>query len=192
MILYIHGFSSCGWGMKSLALRHFFGVNRVIAPDLPPRPDAAIAQLEGLIDRYPVEGLVGASLGGFYATWLNRRHAVPAVLVNPAVRPHEKLAGYTGSHARWCDGMPFDVSDAWLATLASMQRAALRNQERYLVLLQKGDEVLDYMEAADYYRDKTLDVSEGGDHRFTGFDDHLEKISRWLKIPSADRHAPAA
>lgn len=191
MIVYIHGFRSCGWGTKSLALRQFFGVTQVLAPDLPARPEPAITQLEGLIARYPIRALVGASLGGFYATWLNRRCALPAVLVNPVVRPHEKLAGHIGSQARWCDGMPSEVSDAWLTTLASMQRAGLREEERYLVLLQEGDEVLDYREAANYYRDKTLDVTAGGDHRFIDFDDHLEQISRWLNIPPADRHVAA-
>jgi predicted esterase YcpF (UPF0227 family) len=191
MILYVHGFRSCGWGTKSLALRRFFGINQVLAPDLSPRPGTAIAQLEGLIGRYPVRGLVGASLGGFYATWINRRMALPAVLVNPVVRPHEKLAEHTGTHARWCDGMRFEVSDTWLTTLASMQRAALRDEERYLILLQEGDEVLDYREAAHFYGEKTLDVAAGGDHRFIAFDDHLEQISRWLNIPSADRYVAA-
>ena len=46
MILFIHGFGSCGWGEKSLALRHHFGVGRVLAPDLPFHPQAVVEQLD--------------------------------------------------------------------------------------------------------------------------------------------------
>jgi hypothetical protein len=185
MILYIHGFASCGWGAKSLALRQFFGIRQVIAPDLPFRPNAAVRRLEGLLRRYPVSALVGASLGGFYATWLNQDKRLPTVLINPVVRPHEKLAAHTGRQARWCDQMPFEVSRDWLGELAALQRPSTDGAERYLVLLQKGDEVLDYREAAAFYRDQTLAIEDGGDHRFAGFADHLERISGWLGVPAA-------
>ena len=185
-MLYIHGFASCGWGAKSLALRQFFGTRRVIAPDLPFRPSAAVRKLEELRRRYPVSALVGASLGGFYATWLNRDKRLPTVLINPVVRPHVKLAAHTGRQERWCDQMPFEFAHDWLGELAALQRTGTDDAERYLVLLQRGDEVLDYREAAGFYRDKTLVVEDGGDHRFIGFVDHLERVSDWLGFPAAD------
>ena len=40
LILFIHGFGSCGWGEKSLRLRRHFGVERLLAPDLPFHPQA--------------------------------------------------------------------------------------------------------------------------------------------------------
>lgn len=185
MILYIHGFASCGWGAKSLALRRFFGVSQVIAPDLPFHPTTAIQRLERLMARYPISALVGASLGGFYATWLNRDKSIPTVLINPVVRPHEKLADQLGGHRRWCDQMSFEVSQDWLGELAALHRPATRTVERYFVLLQKGDEVLDYREAVAFYHDKTLEVEDGGDHRFTGFPDHLRPIADWLGVAPA-------
>lgn len=180
MILFIHGFGSCGWGEKSLALRRFFGIENTIAPDLPFHPRDASGRLEHLRARYPVSALVGSSLGGFYATWLNRHDPLPTVLINPAVRPHEKLAGLFGSHRRWCDAMPFDVTAGFPATLRGMYRETLDPGERYLVLLQEADEVLDFREAADYYRDKTLRVSPGGSHRFDDFGARLPEIADWL------------
>ena len=188
MILFIHGFGSCGWGGKSLALRRHFGVRNVIAPDLPFDPQQAAEKIASILRRYPVSAMVGSSLGGFFATWLNRQNPLPTVLINPALRPHDKLGPHLGHHRRWCDAMPFSVTEDFLASLKAMHRNRLAPQERYLVLLQQADEVLDYREAADYYREKHLRLLPGGSHRFDDFNAHLPDIADWLgqvgKIPS--------
>ncbi len=189
MILFIHGFGSCGWGEKSLQLRRYFGVDQVLAPDLPCHPRTAIQQLESICRRYPVRALVGSSLGGFYATWLNREHPLPSVLINPVVRPHELLADFVGTHQRWCDNFAFEVSDTHMAALDSLQRDRLAQDEAYLVMLQQGDEVLDYHDAVSFYSDKTLLQIRGGNHRFEGFDGYLSSIGSWLKQHGALPHA---
>jgi len=190
LILFIHGFGSCGWGSKSLALRRHFGIGQVIAPDLPFHPREAITALERLIGRYPVEALVGSSLGGFYATWLNRHADLPGVLINPVVHPHDKLAAHLGAHRRWCDDMAFAIGPDWLDALKALQRTELAAPERYLVLLQSADEVLDYREAARFYRDKDLEIIAGGSHRFEGFDTHLPQIASWLTQGTPAHHGP--
>lgn len=189
MILFIHGFGSCGWGEKSLQLRRHFGVDQVLAPDLPFHPRDAIRQLEGLCRRYPIRALVGSSLGGFYATWLNRERSLPSVLINPVVRPQELPADFVGTHRRWCDDFAFEVSDSYMAALGKLQRDRLGQSETYLVMLQQGDEVLDYHDAASFYSDKTLLQIRGGNHRFEGFDGYLPVIDDWLKQHGARPHA---
>lgn len=181
MILFVHGLGSCGWGEKSLALRAHFGVENVIAPDLPFRPDAALGTLQRLVTRYPVRALAGSSLGGFLATRLNEDHGLPAVLVNPVVRPHRLLRDHVGRHSRWCDERPFDVDEGYLETLAGMHRPRPSADERYLVLLQQGDEVLDYRQAESYYAGFDVVCEPCGDHRFTGFVNHLPGIAAWLE-----------
>lgn len=180
MILFIHGFGSCGWGQKSLALRRHFGVDRLLAPDLPFHPQAAVARLRGILGHYPVRGLVGSSLGGFYATALNATAPLPSVLVNPVVRPHELLAGYLGPQRRWCDEAPFDVGPDDLEALARLGRDRLFAAERYLVLLQQGDEVLDWRDAATFYSGKEVLQIPGGSHRFEDFEQYLPRIAAWL------------
>lgn len=180
MILFIHGFGSCGWGQKSLQLRRHFGLQQVIAPDLPFHPEQAIHRLQGLIARYPVRALIGSSLGGFFATALNASGPLPAILVNPVVRPHELLARYLGPQRRWCDGARFEVRQDYLAALMRLQRDRLAADERYLVLLQQGDETLDYRQAAEFYRDKEVVQIAGGSHRFERFEQQLPRIDRWL------------
>ncbi len=180
MILFIHGFGSCGWGEKSLLLRRHFGVDRVIAPDLPFQPDLAMMRLREVIGRHAVRALVGSSLGGFYATALNARDPLPTILINPVVRPHELLADYLGPQRRWCDDAPFDVGIGFLDQLRGLYRAGLAPDEAYLVLLQQGDEVLDFGDAAAYYRAKDVIEIPGGSHRFEHLDRWLPQISGWL------------
>lgn len=186
MILFIHGFGSCGWGEKSLLLRRFFGVDQVIAPDLPFHPAAAIDHLHGLIRRYPIQALVGSSLGGFYATALNAVRPLPSVLINPVVRPQEHLADYLGVQQRWCDGAPFQVGPGFLDALSRLHREHIAAQESYLVLLQRGDEVLDYRQAAAYYHDKQVCEIAGGSHRFEHLDRQLPQIADWLSREITD------
>ena len=183
MILFIHGYASCGLGQKSRCLIDHFGQDQVLAPDLPFHPDEAIALLQGLIEKHPVDLLVGSSLGGYYTTWLNRRNPIPSVLINPAVRPFELLADYLGPHQRWCDGASFDFSRNDADQLVAMYRPELSADERYLVLLQTGDEVLDYHQAVDYYHNHQIIIEQGGNHRFENLADYLPRIAAFRAHP---------
>lgn len=178
MILYIHGFASCGQSVKSHTLQRHFGHDRVLAPDLPHRPLEAIALLESLLARHDVRLLVGSSLGGYFATWLNREREVPSVLINPAIAPAILLEDYLGPH-QGCDGQTFEVTPHTLAELRGLHREALRPQEAYLVLLQTGDEILDYRHAAAYYAAKDVVIEQGGNHRFENLADYLPRIQAW-------------
>jgi len=178
MILFIHGFASRGLGNKSRALLEHFGAGEVLTPDLPHQPWQAIELLEQLLAEHPVDLLVGSSLGGYYATWLNRQRSLPAVLVNPAIVPHVLLDDYLGEH-RSDSGETFYLTRDHLGSLRRMYRPALREDEHYLVLLQTGDEVLDYRQAATYYAAKDVIVESGGDHRFENFHDYLPRIAAW-------------
>lgn len=180
LILYIHGFASCGLGNKSRLLARHFGESRVLAPDLPHGPLRAIAFLEDLLARQPVGLLVGSSLGGYYATWLKRRHDVPAVLINPAIAPYLLLEDYLGTH-EGCRGERFVVDRRTLRELRGLYRPQLRQEEAYLVLLQTGDEVLDYRRAAAYYAGKDVIIEQGGNHRFENLSDHLPRIEAWIR-----------
>jgi predicted esterase YcpF (UPF0227 family) len=177
MILFIHGFASCGLGEKSRTLIEHFGRQQVLTPDLAFAPAEAAAQLEGLLAAHPIDLLVGSSLGGYYATWLNRDRNLPAVLINPAVRPWELLAAHLGRHSRWCDGAGFEFTAQHVEQLRALHRPTLRGEERYLVLLQMGDEVLDYRHAAHYYRDTEVVIQAGGNHRFENLVDYLPAIT---------------
>ncbi len=185
MILFIHGFGSCGWGEKSLTLRRHFGIAELLAPDLPFHPQHAIDHLRDITDRYRIRALIGSSLGGFYATHLNATAPLPTVLINPAVWPQALRAEFAGPQRRWCDGAQYFVDDDYLAALDRLQRDRLSEAEAYLVLLQQGDEVLDYRVAESFYAGYDVITSPGGSHRFDDLTSRLPAITQWLQSKGA-------
>ncbi len=182
MIIYIHGFNSSSRSGKARQLQAWMAARGLAeayaCPDLPHRPAEAVAQLEALIAAsLGTAKLVGSSLGGFYATWLAERHGLKAVLVNPCVACHEKLAGEVGrTQKNWHDGSEYRFTAEHLQELAALYVPRLADPQRYLLLVEKGDEVLDWREAARYYQGARQIVLEGGDHGFTRFAEYIPEI----------------
>ncbi|KAF0099744.1 MAG: putative esterase [bacterium] len=182
MLLYIHGFNSSSRSGKAGEMAAWMadrGLAEAYAcPDLPHRPAAAIRLLEDVIaaSRGPAK-LIGSSLGGFYATWLAERHGLKAVLINPCVACDAKLAAYVGQTQRnWHSGEEYTFSAQHAAELDSLRVPAISRPERYLLLAETGDEVLDYREAQAYYAGARQEIFPGGDHGFTRFADCLPAI----------------
>jgi len=182
MLLYIHGFNSSARSGKALELGDWLNQRGLgeayVCPDLPHRPAEAIQLLEGLIvgSDVPVK-LIGSSLGGFYATWLAEQHNIKAILVNPCVACHTKLAGMVGQMQKnWHSGEEYLFSPEHAAELNAYAVTAITRPERYLLLAETGDAVLDYREAVDFYAGAQQVVLEGGDHGFTRFTDNIPAI----------------
>jgi hypothetical protein len=182
MIVYLHGFNSSPASGKARQLgEHMASLGRqadYYCPALPNSPREAIALVETeLAQRSPQSvTLVGSSLGGFYATHLAERRGCKAVLVNPAVHAHVLMRGALGPQTNWHSGEKWQFTEVHLAELAAIDVRAITRPERYLLLAQTGDEVLDYRDAVAYYAGARQIVEEGGDHGFVGFERHLQTI----------------
>jgi len=175
-ILYIHGFASCGDSTKTRLLKEYFGTSEIISPDLPVEPDEALAFLRGLIASNPVTLLVGSSLGGFYATKLSGEFGLDAVLINPSVHPYRTLSSFVGTNRFWCSAETFEWKREYLMQLLRIAEQIRLPDARLLVLLQTGDDVLDYSVAEATYRDYEVIVEEGGNHRFENLSEYLPMI----------------
>ena len=180
MILYIHGFASCGAGNKVQLLQQHFGEAQVISPDLPVVPVETINDLKAIISEDPVRLLIGSSLGGYYAEYLCSRYSIPAVLINPSTRPFETLKNYIGSNTNWCSGESFEWEPGYCDALKSIYRETPAADEKYLVLLQSADEVLDYRLAETRYQRHKVIVEQGGNHRFENLGDYLPVIDEFI------------
>jgi len=152
---------------------------------LPVDPAEAIALVETLLARHPVTLLVGSSLGGFYATWLASRHDLSALLINPSTRPYQTLADHTGQHRWWCRDAVFDWTTEHVRNLSPFRLD--QPGGRCLVLLQSGDEVLDYRLARDYFRDHRVIIEQGGNHRFETLADYRSMIEHFHAASSKTR-----
>lgn len=188
-LLYIHGFISSPQSFKAEQTAAYLnGLSPAIpctVPQLPPAPAASLAllerALEAALERSDRVGLVGSSMGGFFATVLAERYDLRAVLINPAVQPQRLLVDFEGAHLNPYTGEHFVVDASYRHQLEAMLPASL-TPERYWVLLQSGDETLDYREAQSYYRACRMTLEPGGDHSFVGYERHLPAIVKFLKL----------
>jgi len=153
----------------------------VLAPDVPVEPDEAIVFLRREIEQHDITMLIGSSLGGFYASALSAEYGLNAVLINPSVHPYRTLAPFVGTNTFWCSGEPFEWKRVYLWQLARIAETMRLPDADLLVLLQTGDEVLDYTVAADAFRDYDVVVEPGGNHRFENLGDYLERIAAFYR-----------
>ena len=192
-IVYLHGFRSSPQSTKATQLAKAIAalpaeLRPILhVPELPHRPSramAAISAIAGTVDPAQL-AFVGSSLGGFYATCAAERHDTRAVLINPAVRPWEDLQAHAGKQTNMYTGESFEVTDAHFAELRAMAIARISRPSRYLLLLQSGDEVLDYRKAIHCYAGAWQSVQGGGDHAFSGFDAQIPAILRFCALQRA-------
>ena len=176
MILYLHGFASCGNSTKTQLLKDYFGEKEVLSPDLPVDPVEAIRFIKKYIIEHDVDLLIGSSLGGFYASYFCELLGIKTVLINPSTQPFITLAPYIGTNHSWCSGEAFEFSREHLTSLFEFAIGTPKNSKLYLLLLQTGDELLDYAKAQDKYEGATLCIEEGGNHRFENLIEYLVQI----------------
>ena len=182
-LIYVHGFNSSPASFKARVLQTALAQRapamKFLAPVLPHAPAAAARLLDELAVKYPDAILAGSSLGGYYATWLAERHALRAVLINPAVCPYELLEGHVGRQKNFHTGEEYEFTLAHVEELRALECAAITPQ-RYLLMVETGDEVLDYRQAVARYQGARQYIIEGGDHGFGDFEKHLGVLFDFL------------
>jgi predicted esterase YcpF (UPF0227 family) len=181
MIVYLHGFNSSPQSAKARYLKRTLEERgrgaEFFCPQLPHRPDLALAVVEAEMAQRPREKitLVGSSLGGFYATWLAEKHGVRAVLINPAIDPHVGLRATLGPQQAFHGGESYTLTEEHLQQWKELFVVGV-HPERYLLLVETGDEVLDYRAAVRKYRGAKQVVVQGGDHTLASFPGQIPLI----------------
>ncbi|PKG83832.1 esterase YqiA [Colwellia sp. 75C3] len=197
-ILYIHGFNSSPLSLKAEQTRRYLEKHypEVIffCPQLASTPEKAITQLEQLIEKHSSKAngsktqwyLIGSSLGGYFSCYLAKKYNCAAVLVNPAIRPYELLHDYIGEQVNPYTKEVYQVTEDHIQQLKALEQLAPtvdgKEKNNYLVMVQTGDEVLNYQQAVEKYQHCRLIVQEGGDHSFINFDNCLPTISDYFQL----------
>ena len=194
IFIYLHGFLSSPRSAKAQQLVRFIQSHNLPidcrVPELLEEPHLALAAAEKVVQQARAEtsvvGLIGSSMGGFYATVLAERYGVRAVLINPSVLPHLRFQDYI--HDRGAEmvnpysGRRFTLGERDVAALAAMVPEKLVQPENYWLLVQTGDEVLDYRDAVAYYAGSKQTIETGGDHQFQGFERYLPELVKFLQL----------
>lgn len=191
-LLYLHGFRSSPRSTKALQVaarmraRHP-GV-QWWCPQLPPSPSQAMADIMQGIAAWPRArmGVIGSSLGGFYATCVAEATGCRAVLLNPAVEPARDLARHIGEQTAWHDpDQRFFFEPRHVDELRALRPGPLARPANYLAVIAKGDEVLDWREMTTRYAGARIKLIEGGDHALSDFEEaHLDEVLAFLGLGS--------
>lgn len=190
-VLYLHGFLSSPKSTKALQTWRWLSHNRsdiaFSCPQLSSYPSQAIAQIEAELDALerPIY-VIGSSLGGFWATNLVERGLVDkAVLVNPAVDPHTRFDEFKGVPLQsYYSEDTYCLTDKDLQDLVALNYVAPQDPNKYWLMVQTGDETLDYRMATEKYRHCRQTVEQGGSHTFEGYEAWLPEIIEFFTLGS--------
>jgi uncharacterized protein len=188
-LLYLHGFRSSPQSTKARQVAQWMQRHRPEVtwwcPQLPPSPREAMDAVFAGVAAWPTSrmAVIGSSLGGFYGTIVAERLGCPAVLLNPAVDPARDLATYIGEqHAYHDPSDRFYFRLEFIDELRQIAPAAITLPDRYLAIIAKGDEVLDWREMTARYAGCRIKLLEGGDHALSDFDQHLPDLLHFLQL----------
>ena len=186
-ILYFHGFASSSDSDKARIIKSYISkvskkIN-MITPDLSNNFKEANNQINKLIDENKKDYVfMGSSLGGYYANFFGSINNSKVILINPAIPPLKGFEEYLGENQNYSTGERFIVTKEDIKFLRSLEIKELNNQKNILVLLESGDEVLNFIETVKYFQGSNIDITFGGNHSYESIETKLEKIVKFLNI----------
>ncbi|WCN10497.1 YqiA/YcfP family alpha/beta fold hydrolase [Marinomonas mediterranea] len=189
-LIYVHGFNSSERSFKSQLIKQAMASIGKEADFYCPRlhwqPYLAIQQLEVLIEGKLASGqnvaLVGSSLGGFYSLYLSEKYNLKAVLINPAVEAPILLQDLLGVQENPYTNERYTLTQTHIEELQTIDVTKPTGNNIWL-MLQEGDEVLDYQAALNRFKQvERLTHEKGGDHSFVDFDRFAETILEFTGV----------
>lgn len=186
LVLYIHGFLSSPQSFKAQQIQTYCAQQKppldYSCPALPVYPAEAMKILEQAIASDKNVGLIGSSMGGYYATYLSQHYHVPAVLINPAVGPYRLMENYLDQDLRnYHTEEVSRLSKHHVQELRDLEVNSLQCADLLWLMVQTGDETLDYRQAVEFYQGCKMTIEEGGDHSFQNFDRWIPQVIDFLQ-----------
>ena len=186
-ILYLHGFASSSNSNKAKILSSYISKissnSKLIIPNLDNNFKKAISQIELLIKNsdQPIS-FIGSSLGGYFAAYFASIENAKAILINPAIPPLKGFDEYLGENKNYSTGQKFLIEEEDIKFLRQLLTKKYLNKENTLVLMESGDDVLEYKKTSKYFEGCHIDIVFGGSHSYESMGEKLKKISNFLNI----------
>ncbi|KXI30264.1 YqiA/YcfP family alpha/beta fold hydrolase [Paraglaciecola hydrolytica] len=186
VVIYLHGFLSSPQSLKAQQTLAFVNTHypnlTLEIPNLANYPAEAHTIIETVIKEHADKQccFIGSSMGGYFSTYMQQKFGGKAVLINPAVKPYELLVDYLGEHVNPYTQQHFTLQHSHIDELIGLDVPLVKCCENIWVLLQTGDETLDYRQAEYKYQGAKMTIEQGGDHSFQDFERFLPEIFRFL------------
>lgn len=193
LLINIHGFLSSHKSDKVVELRDYIEQKytdiQFISPCLPDRPADAVRLVEEIIKKqsefFDAVGIIGHSLGGYFATYIASKNKIKAVLVNPVIRGYEIMCEFYGECYNPHTDTKFSINDRDIEFLISINSEPIRDKSLFLVMLQLGDEIVDAQAVLSCYTGCSIIIEKGGCHDFAGLVNHADSIVDFLFLKKA-------
>lgn len=184
-IIYLHGFNSASLDLqgklltskeKLKVMQDYCAAKEILFFT----PNVDYRNFQGIIDamlnqwrQYKAQSFdvlfMGSSMGGFSSEYLALKTGSKAILINPAITPSQLLPKFIGVEANFETGQPYQWQQAQCDQFQTYE-TELQNSDVNLdliVLLDKGDELLDSEIAYLKYKDSAkVYMYDGGSHSF--------------------------
>ncbi len=186
-ILYFHGFKSSSDSGKAQEFKKFIenktSQTKIIIPDLKDDFKEAHKQIEGLIEKNNPNILyMGSSLGGYYALYFAQLYKTKSVLINPAIPPLKDFEIHLGKNENYATGNKFTISKDDISYVRSLHHKEILEPKNNLILLESGDEILNYAESSSHFRGSYIDIFYGGNHSYTSIKEKFTKIKDFFDL----------
>jgi predicted esterase YcpF (UPF0227 family) len=186
-IIYFHGFKSSSDSGKAQEFKNFIenhtSQTNIMIPDLYDDFKKANEQIKNLInENEPNIFFMGSSLGGYYALYFAQLYKTKSVLINPAIPPLNDFEIHLGKNENYATGNKFTISKNDISYIRSLHHKKILEPSNHLILLESGDEILDYVETISYFKESFIDVFYGGNHSYTSLKENFIKIKNFFDI----------
>ena len=186
-ILYFHGFKSSSDSTKAKDLHKFISRRTrntiLITPNIHDNFHDAHDQIINLIEsNQPNIFFMGSSLGGYYASFFSQKYNKKAVLFYPAIPPLKDFEMHLGKNKNYSNGNKFIITKNDIDYIRSLSYKKILKPKNLMILLESGDEILNYNDTSSYFSGSHIDILYGGDHSYSSFKEKFNKIQDFLKI----------
>ena len=163
-ILYFHGFKSSSDSTKAKDLHKFISKRTkntiLITPNIHDNFHDAHDQIINLIEsNQPNIFFMGSSLGGYYASFFSQKYNKKAVLINPAIPPLKDFEMHLGKNKNYSNGNKFIITKNDIDYIRSLSYKKILKPKNLMILLESGDEILNYNDTSSYFSGSHIDLS---------------------------------